>query len=100
MSNQLELNKIRDILEKGLVLENDNLAKIVLAIGSAENKIITDEEIKELTELSMDNVVKSIELLDKSNFITTFIQDIPNRSLHTVCQLTQKGEDVLRLLTE
>gem|GEM_PF-5311402 len=100
VTTQTELNKIRNTLEKGLILENDNLSKIILAIGSSQNRTITDEEIKELTELSMDSVVKSIDLLDKSNFITTFIRDIPNRSLHTVCQLTEKGEDVLKLLTQ
>lgn len=98
LTNQTELQKSRDILEQGLILENDKLVKIILAIGSAENKKITDEEIQELTGLSMDNIVKSIDLLDKSNFITTIIEDIPNRSLHTVCRLTKKGEDILNLI--
>lgn len=98
MTGHLEINKFRDTLEKGLIIENDKLVKIILAIGSAGNEKITDEEIQELTELSMDSVVKSIDLLDSSNFITAIIQDIPNRSLHKVCQLTPKGEDVFKLI--
>ena len=100
MASQTQLDKIRETLEKGLIIENDNLTNVILAIGAAQGNIVSDEEIKELTDLSMESVVKSIELLDKSNFITAYAKDIPGRSVHTVCQLTGKGEEVFKLLTQ
>ena len=98
MATQSDLKEIRDILDSTLVIENDKLIKVLIAIDSSENKKMTDEEIQELTGLNTEAIIESIDILDKSNYISTTIQDIPGRSLHKVCQLTSKGRSVLVLL--
>ena len=98
MVNQSDLKEIRELLDSALVLENDKLVKVIVAIGSSENKRMSGEDIQELTGLGAETVFKSIDILTKSDYISTILQDIPNRSLHKVCQLTEKGEQILHLL--
>ena len=90
--------EIQEIMCSAVILENDKLLKVITAIHSSENKRMTDEEIQILTRLDMESVVGSIELLDKSDYITTIMEERTGRSLHKVCQLTSKGERFLRIL--
>ena len=98
MTGQSDLKEIRELLDSALVLENDKLVKVIVAIDSSENKRMSDEEIEELTGLCSETIFKSIDILTKSKYISTIIQEIPNRSLHKICQLTEKGEQFLQLL--
>ena len=93
-----KIQKAKELLEYAIILENEKLIKVLVAINSSENKRMSDEEIKEITELNLETVVKSIELLDNTDYITTLIEDIPNRSLHKVYQLTQKGEKIIEFI--
>ena len=95
-----KLEEIRGVLDSALVLENEKLVKIIIAIDSSENKKLLDEEIQELTGLSSKTIYESINLLDKTNYISAILQDIPGRSLHKVCQLTEKGRQVLKLIED
>lgn len=98
MAKQSDLEEIRELLDSALVLENDKLVKVIVAIDSSKNKRMSDEEIQELTGLNAETIFKSIDILTRSDYISTVLQEIPNRSLHKVCRLTEKGERVLHLL--
>ena len=65
-----------------IILGNEKLIKVVTAIDSSDNKRMSDGEIQELTGLNSETVVKSIELLEKSKYIITTVEEFPGRSLH------------------
>jgi len=91
------LEKTKYMLQSSLLLENKNSFRVLVAINSDKQKRMIEEDIQTLTGLDAKDVSDSINILEKTNYIKTIMEDVPKRSPHKVCILTDNGKHVLEV---
>ncbi len=97
MTEQEVFKRTKYALQSSLIIGNRNLIKILIAINANRNRMIK-EDIEKITELTSEVVNDSINILEKSNYIETFMEDVPGRSPHKICALTNGGRELIKIL--
>jgi len=92
------LEEAKCILQSSLFLYNKQLIKVLVAINSSKDKAMIDDHIKSLTGLANEEFFRSIEILEKTEYIKPFMEDIPTGSIHKVYRLTERGKKLLKIL--
>lgn len=91
-------NKIRPFFEASLVIDNNELGNVLIAINSSKDKTMIDEDIQTLTNFSKEKTNNCINLLERMNYITSKMEDVSGRSPHKICTITDNGKKVLKAL--
>ncbi|MBI3259243.1 MAG: hypothetical protein HYZ54_07210 [Ignavibacteriae bacterium] len=95
MNSPLSSSEIRHLFEAAVLSGDKAKLKILVAINSDKNNKMIEDDIKNLTGIEKNDLMKSIEFLSEAHYIETMMEDIPGRSPHKVCILTEDGKKIL-----